>query len=229
MEKSGLRASVAAFGDGVRIKKTIASKPATALVDFMLLKSNKEMCAVVCGEQEKWLPIIGFKGLYEVSDHGRVKSLARTVIRSDGKKLPLCERILKTSSIYGYFYLDLFKNGIGHKRRVHRLVVQAFHPDYSDELETDHIDGDPQNNHFSNLRMVTSGENSRAYRTKKKGCSSQYRGVSWKKSNRKWIARVGKNGITIHIGLFSSEKEAAKAWNAKAIELGFFKEALNLV
>lgn len=109
---------------------------------------------------------------------------------------------------------------------VHRLIAEAFLPDF-DSRSVDHINGDQSDNRPVNLRMATESQNRRAFRTKQKGCTSKYRGVSWQKKMQKWAAQVTKCGKNTHIGLFDVEEDAAKAWDSAAIENGYFNEALN--
>lgn len=45
---------------------------------------------------EKWLPVVGYEGLYSVSDLGRVRSEARVILRKDGRQQPIPERIKKS-------------------------------------------------------------------------------------------------------------------------------------
>lgn len=56
--------------------------------------------------QEIWKSIKGFEGRYEVSDKGRVKSLERVVMRNDGRKQIINERILKgrPNTAYGFIW-----------------------------------------------------------------------------------------------------------------------------
>ena len=85
--------------------------------------------------------------LYIVSEYGDVKNI------KTGKKL-------KTQLTYkGYPRLQLFRNGHGKKIYVHRLVAMLFIPDFHEDLEVNHLDGNKQNNHFSNLAMCTSFQN----------------------------------------------------------------------
>ena len=58
-----------------------------------------------------------------------------------------------------------------------------------------------------------------------RGYKSAYRGVHWDKSTRRWRASVWVDGKTKHLGTFTSEKAAARAWNDRARELG--REGLN--
>jgi len=89
----------------------------------------------------------------------------------------------------------------------------------------DHIDHDGLNNQKSNLRFCTNSENM-MNRRKQKNTLSIYKGVTFHKRNNKWMAQIRINGKIIHLGYFDVETEAAKAYNAKAIEL--FLEFANL-
>lgn len=99
---------------------------------------------------ERWLPIPGYEGRYDVSDQGRVRSLAW------GK-----ERILKTCMDHkGYLQVGLSGGGpLARVPRVHRLVLLAFVGPRPDGMECRHIDGDHQNNILGNLRWGTHSEN----------------------------------------------------------------------
>jgi hypothetical protein len=144
-----------------------------------------------------------------------------------GRKYP--EKLLKQSS-ESRGYLSVYfndKDGKKSKARVARVVAQAFLPDYSESLEVDHIDGNKSNNHWKNLRMAGRLENNRGYRSKSKGATSQFRGVSWNRKSKIWFAQISHCNKNIAIGRFEDEREAARAYDAKAIELGYRREALN--
>ncbi|MEC4763792.1 NUMOD4 domain-containing protein [Mycobacterium sherrisii] len=81
--------------------------------------------------EERWLPVVGYEGLYEVSDLGRVKSLARTVIQTLGdgtlyRRRLLPERILKQTQRKGYMRIALWRDGRHKTFSVHTLVLTAF-------------------------------------------------------------------------------------------------------
>ena len=73
--------------------------------------------------------------------------------------------------------------------------------------EVDHIDGDPKNNKLSNLRFCTSSQN-KANTKSRINSTSSCKGVSLKKSNRKWRARIQVAGKEFHLGYYDSEAEA---------------------
>ena len=94
----------------------------------------------------------------------------------------------------------------------------------------DHIDMNGLNNQKDNLRLCTRSENSmNINKRKQESCTSIYKGVAFYKHSGKWTAQIGINGKKIHIGYFASEVEAAKAYNAKAIELFCEFANLNLI
>lgn len=109
---------------------------------------------------EKWKPIPGWESSYEVSNHGRVRSLDRTVIRSNGAPLPLRGRVLRPATLkHGYQQVAL-SEGTGASVEVHVLVAAAFIGPRPEGLEVCHNDGNPRNNHIDNLRYDTKSSNS---------------------------------------------------------------------
>ena len=117
--------------------------------------------------KEIWKDIKGYEGLYQVSNLGRVKSLERKVLRSDGTSLAISERILKLGkNARGYLSVQLCANGIVKCFRVYRLVAQAFIPNPDNKPQVNHIDGNKQNNRADNLEWATRSENMQhAYKT----------------------------------------------------------------
>jgi hypothetical protein len=89
----------------------------------------------------------------------------------------------------------------------------------------DHIDGNPLNNSIDNLRAATLSGNARNRRSAKNS-SSKYLGVCWHKVAKKWRTQIKINGEVNHLGYFTCEKEAARAYNKAAAE--HFGEFANL-
>ena len=109
---------------------------------------------------EKWLPIRGYEGLYEVSDYSRVRSLDRKVRHWRGGTCFWSGRIKRQGvDNKGYVYVHLYKRSIHKMPRVHRLVAEQFISNPLNLPHINHIDGNKRNNNISNLEWVTPKEN----------------------------------------------------------------------
>ena len=104
---------------------------------------------------ENWMPVVGYEGLYEVSDLGRVKSLARRT-----RTIKVKERILKPVNVYGYQTVQLCKEGAIKGKRIHRLVLETFVGPCPEGCEASHrFDNDRTNNTLDNLCWETRSVN----------------------------------------------------------------------
>lgn len=109
---------------------------------------------------EEWRPVVGWEGLYEVSDQGRVRSLDRAVVDCRGTVRGLKGRILRPKSHpAGHQFLSLSRAGVKGTRWVHHLVLECFTGPRPAGLECLHDDGNPKNNCASNLSWGTRGAN----------------------------------------------------------------------
>lgn len=107
-------------------------------------------------EGEEWRAVVGFEGLYEISDHGRVRGLTR----NGPKGRHIQGRLLKQSITQGYPFVGLRdSNGKFHAPRIHALVARAFLGERPKGKVTNHIDHNKRNNHISNLEYITNREN----------------------------------------------------------------------
>lgn len=112
---------------------------------------------------EQWKPVVGFEGLYEVSDHGNVKSLARTVMQRNGtRKYRVPEKLLtvRTGSA-GYPQVVLSREGGKRQIPNHVLVLEAFVGPRPEGHHACHWDDIKTNNHVSNLRWGTLSDNAK--------------------------------------------------------------------
>ena len=79
----------------------------------------------------------------------------------------------------------------------------------------DHIDGNKLNNRRSNLRLVTRSQN-QANRRHNRNSRSRYKGVTWHKRRRLWMARIQVRGRRITIGYFNDLAASGKRVDACA-------------
>lgn len=113
---------------------------------------------------EKWLSVKGYEGIYEVSDHGNVRSLDRLVWNKANHKFQKTKGIVlkPKKSKFGYLIVTLYDAQSNSKMHlVHRLVMRTFFGELSTRKYVNHIDGNKENNHLSNLEWCTPGENNR--------------------------------------------------------------------
>lgn len=117
--------------------------------------------AIDLRKHELWKDVIGYEGLYQISNIGRVKSLSHKVpsaISSTGFRTVL-GRILKQSNhSQGYLTVTLCKNGVSKTKTVHRLELIVFDKSNQKEM-VNHKDGNKNNNLLENLEWVTRQEN----------------------------------------------------------------------
>lgn len=109
---------------------------------------------------------------------------------------------------------------------LHRGILARMGQTYGKGYNADHIDRNSGNNTRANLRVVTISENIRNRSNSLKE-QSQYSGVVWSKARKKWTTMVKEysNGKIINhfAGCHINEIDAAKAVDAKIIELGLDK------
>jgi len=96
---------------------------------------------------------------------------------------------------------------------MHRMILKP-----PNNMQCDHIDGNGLNNQRANLRACTRAENTCNQRPQV-GCASRFKGVAWHKAAQKWQAQIQNVGKQMHLGYFTDEVDAARAYDAAAREL----------
>jgi hypothetical protein len=158
-------------------------------------------------DNEIWEHIPNYDGLYEISNHGRVKSLN---YRRTGK-----EKILKNcitgGKINGYYQVTLHNNGVRTNHKIHHLVALVFLDHATDgttNVVINHIDHDRLNNRLDNLELVTHRYNMSCHKTDV--------GVSWVKDKNTWQSLIW---IDKSVFLCTSK--------SKELALDMYEKALN--
>lgn len=140
---------------------------------------------------EVWRDVVGYEGLYQVSNYGRVKSLDRIVIRKNSSPLHIKECIRKPqvwsskdNPNYKQLQVSLYKNIKPTNKKVHQLVAMAFPEicgEYYEGCEVDHLDTDTFNNKASNLRVCSGKENHNNPLTRKHMSEARKGTIPWNK------------------------------------------------
>lgn len=107
-------------------------------------------------EIEIWKPVVGFEGLYEISNLGRVMS-CRKMYGSVGPMGPQICKDKKCKS--GYQRIVLYKENKRYDARIHKLVCVAFIPNTENKRTINHKNGIKTDNRLSNLEWATDKEN----------------------------------------------------------------------
>ena len=107
---------------------------------------------------EEWRDIVGYEGLYQVSNMGRVKSLARLVISPKGIKDHIVQERILSIKVHKFGYLEVSLSSENKRKtyKVHRLVASAFIPNLNNLPQVNHKDENKANNIVDNLEWCTS-------------------------------------------------------------------------
>lgn len=134
---------------------------------------------------EKWAPVPGYEGLYEISNTGSV--------RRGGKVLKPRQRKRD-----GYIEISLSKNNTKENKKVHRLVAEVFVPNTENLPEVNHKDENKANNHATNLEWIRHKEN----------CNYGRRNEKIAQGNSRSVEQVH-GGVIVKV--WPSTREAEKA------------------
>jgi hypothetical protein len=178
---------------------------------------------------EIWKPVVGYEGLYEVSNLGQIRSLGNTRGPSRFREVVTLMRHEITKQ--NYHRVSLRKDGKYKHWLVHRLVAIAFIPNPNNYPIVNHKDCNPSNNHADNLEWCTCQYNVTYADAKKKQVESfkksninrchYYKGLATKNrlkvgSYEKPVHQVDPNTGEI-LNTFRSIRDAERAFNTKHV------------
>ena len=108
---------------------------------------------------EYWSDIPNYEGYYQVSNHGNVRSLNRSVVQQNGRKQFIKGKTIKPHlTNKGYFKVHLWRDGKKISRSIHRLVAMAFLANSLNKPQVNHINGCKTDNNLCNLEWNTQSE-----------------------------------------------------------------------
>jgi len=158
---------------------------------------------------EVFKDVPNYKGLYKISNKGRIKRIKK----NGGERF---NKLTKLNN--GYLAVQLSINNKGKIFQIHQLVAMAFlnHNPCGHKLIVDHINNNPLDNRVDNLQIISHRENTSK---DKKGYSSDYAGITWHKVAKKWVSQIQFNGKREYLGLFTDELDAVNAYTKRLNEI----------
>lgn len=188
---------------------------------------------------EVWKDVVGFEGRYQVSSHGRVRSIQT----NHGRQCCRIKAVNPTGTV-DYLYVKLFMKDKQTSHAVHRLVALAFIPNPHNKPMVNHIDGTKHHNRVENLEWVTCSENhEHAFALglrdaehvrqrnlgSKQEAASKFHNVSWDAARGKWKAAVKQGGKVLFQKRFDLEADAARYVNEMLDHFGLMDRPRNIV
>ena len=129
-------------------------------------------------ENEIWKDVIGYEGLYQVSNLGNVKRVGS--FRGVNKKYLNNYNLIPMDNGKGYLRIKLTKNNKSKRVMLHRIIAEAFVPNKLNKPVVNHINGNKKDNSLINLEWCTQSEN----------CLHAVKIGIWGASNKKKIKEI---------------------------------------
>lgn len=171
-------------------------------------------------ESEIWKDVVGYEGLYQVSNFGNVKSVDRIILRSSTPQHIKGKAVRQGIQNTGYKIVALWNKKKRKVFLVHRLVADAFIP--KTDLfrnNVDHINGIRTDNHVRNLRWCTQKENTNFPVARSK----------YEKSNMDRIRhiKITKSKNSLQVAQLSLNGDVVRLWDNVSEASGSLKISAN--
>lgn len=108
---------------------------------------------------EKFVEIIDYEGFYKIGSQGTFISMARWIVRGNGKTFIQEKQIKTTLDMTGYYKVGLSKNGKLKNIRIHKLLAKHFIPNPNNYKYVRHLNDIPTDNRLENLAWGTPKDN----------------------------------------------------------------------
>lgn len=108
---------------------------------------------------EIWKDVVGYEGLYSISNKGRIIRLEKNRTKGSGNYHKKEIILVPATTKNGYNYVLLYKNKIRKIKKIHQLVSRAFIPNSENKPCVNHINGVKTDNRVKNLEWCTHSEN----------------------------------------------------------------------
>lgn len=142
----------------------------------------------------------GYVALVDDEDYDRIIALA-----------PWCAQVINSDLVYAVKNVPNPNRGINGPRQI-KLYM---HKEITGNKETDHRNHVGIDNQRENLRDASRKQNTRNRRSRR-GSSSEFKGVSWHKGDKRWEVQIKIDGKDRHLGNFVDEVEAAYVYDEAA-------------
>ena len=194
------------------------------LFSYENIKKSLILCITLCASLRDWTAFASDRGVFKMKLIPLTQGKFAMVDDEDFEELNKHKWHTNNNGNTDYAIRDLprDKQNKQRKLKMHRIILGLTNP----KTLCDHKDGNGLNNQRGNLRVCTHKENCRN-KSKRKMCSSKYKGVSAQIQKykgiiyKRWCARINIGNGNKTLGAFpftpSGERDAAKLYNASAL------------